>query len=520
MPLNAADRDIPTRIDGYGDTFGKLYEGPFERKPDGRRAGGRIRGSVPHGGSKVVGGIKDAIAASGLTSGMTISFHHHLRNGDHVVNQVIGACAEMGIRGLTIFPTALFEVHRDIIPHIKSGVVSRIMGSVNGPIGQLISEGGMEAPVVLRSHGGRPRAVMSGEVRIDAAFIAAPTADRAGNISGRAGRSACGSIGYAFTDAECADCVVAITDNLHSHPISPVSIPGIYVDFVAECERIGDPSGIVSGTTAVTRDPLRLLIAKYASGLIESSPYFMDGISFQTGAGGIPLAVTAFMRDAMRRRDIRGSFGLGGITGYFVSLLREGLVQKLMDVQSFDLDAARSILDDPNHMEISADWYANPWNCGAAVNMLDVVILGATEVDADFNANVNTEADGALLHGIGGHQDTAAGAKLTIIAQPLLRGRIPCVVDRVHTLTTPGQVIDAVVTEFGVTINPRRKDLLDSWQEFRPGCDIPLIPIDELAERARRLSGPMEPVRTTDRIIGVVEWRDGTVIDVVRQLER
>ena len=43
--------------------------------------------------------------------------------------------------------------------------------------------------------------------------------------------------------------------------------------------------------------------------------------------------------------------------------------------------------------------------------MLDVVILGATEVDTDFNANVNTEADGALLHGTGGHQDTAAGGE-------------------------------------------------------------------------------------------------------------
>ena len=160
------------------------------------------------------------------------------------------------------------------------------------------------------------------------------------------------------------------------------------------------------------------------------------------------------MKQAMIRKGIKGGFGLGGITGYFVELLKEGLLGKLMDVQSFDLDAVRSIAENPNHIEISADWYANPWNCGAAVNMLDVVILGATEVDTDFNANVNTEADGALLHGTGGHQDTAAGAKLTIIAQPLLRGRIPCVTDRVYSVTTPGEVIDAIVTEYGITINP------------------------------------------------------------------
>jgi citrate lyase subunit alpha/citrate CoA-transferase len=449
---------------------------------------------------------------------MTISFHHHLRNGDYIVNQVIEACASSGIRDLTIFPTALFSVHKEIIPHIKSGVIRRIMGSVNGPIGALVSEGGMEIPVVLRSHGGRPRAVISGEVHIDVAFIAAPVADVAGNISGQIGKSACGSIGYAFTDAECADCVVALTDNLQLYPIAPVSIPGTYVDFVAQVGSIGDPTGIVSGTTRVTRDPLRLLIAKYASKLIEASQYFRDGLSFQTGAGGIPLAVTAFRREAMKERHIRGGFGLGGITGYFVEMLNDGLLKKLMDVQSFDQEAAKSIASDPRHIEISADWYANPWNCGAAVNYLDVVILGATELDTDFNANVNTEADGALLHGIGGHQDTAAGAKLTIIAQPLMRGRIPCVVDRVHTVTTPGEVVDALVTEYGVTINPRRQDLIDACKEAKGSGAVPLVPIDELLARAGAMSGPMEPIRQEDRIVGIVEWRDGTVIDVVRQI--
>lgn len=515
MALNAVKREIPDYIEGYGPTANKLFGGAFSRVAEGSRSGAEIRSHHP-GVEKVASGIKEAIAASGLRSGMTVSFHHHLRNGDHVVNAVIDAAAEMGIRDLTIFPTALFGVHKAIIPHIESGVVRRIMGSVNGPIGRLISEGGMDSPVVLRSHGGRPRAVMSGDVRIDVAFIAAPCADCGGNISGRAGsKSDCGAIGYAFTDAQYANCVVAVTDCLKPYPISPVSIPGVNVDIVAVIDSIGDPAGIVSGTTQVTRDPLRLLIASYASKLIESSPYFKEGISFQTGAGGIPLAVTAFMKEAMRKRGIKASFGLGGITGYFVELLRDGLVERLMDVQSFDLEAVRSIASDPRHIEISADWYANPWNCGAAVNMLDVVILGATELDADFNANVNTEADGALLHGIGGHQDTAAGAKLTIIAQPLLRGRIPCVVPRVHTVTTPGEVIDAVVTEFGVTINPRRADLLAACKE---AGGVPLVGIDELVERAVRLSGPMDPVPQSDRIVGVVEWRDGTVIDVVRAL--
>jgi citrate lyase subunit alpha/citrate CoA-transferase len=520
MALNAVHRDIPESIDGYGSTSGRLFEGAFARLPEGRRRGAKMRAALPGGPLKLLDGIEDAIAASGLKSGMTISFHHHLRNGDYIVNMVLDACAEMGIRDLTLFPTALFGVHRSLIPHIKSGVISRILGSVNGPIGALVSEGGMESPVVLRSHGGRPRAVMSGDVCIDVAFIAAPTADSGGNISGRFGKSACGSIGYAFTDAEYADCVVAITDNLQPYPISNVSISGIFVDFIVQVDSIGDPAGIVSGTTRVTRDPMRLMIAKYASKLIESSPYFADGIGFQTGAGGIPLAVTAYIKDAMKRRGIKASFGLGGITGYFVDLLKEGFVEKLLDVQSFDLDAVKSIASDSRHIEISADWYANPWNQGSAVNALDAVILGATELDRDFNVNVNTEADGALLHGIGGHQDTAAGASLTIIAQPLLRGRIPCVVDRVHTVTTPGEVVDALVTEFGVTINPGRQDLIDAFKEAKYGDAVPFVPMDELIDRAKRMSGPMAPIRTKDRIVGVIEWRDGTVIDVVRQIER
>ncbi|MEA5034877.1 citrate lyase subunit alpha [Cloacibacillus evryensis] len=44
--------------------------------------------------------------------------------------------------------------------------------------------------------------------------------------------------------------------------------------------------------------------------------------------------------------------------------------------------------------------------------------------------------------------------------------------------------------------------------------------MEELEARAKKMSGPTDPVATTDRIIGVVEWRDGTVIDVVRQLKK
>ncbi len=515
MVINVLGRHLPDFIEGYGPV--KPYRGAFAPMPEGLRLGAPQSCLEPGRRNKVVDGIERAIVASGLKSGMTVSFHHHLRNGDYVVNQVIDCCAKLGIRDLTLFPTALFGVHKHLIQHIKSGVIRQIMGSVNGPIGRLVSDGDMDCPVVLRSHGGRPRSVMAGDVAIDVAFIAAPSADCFGNISGIGGPSACGSLGYGFIDGEYARCVVAITDHLVPYPLTPVSINQTRVDMVVPVPVIGDPKGIVSGTTQVTRDPLRLLIARYASRLIEVSPYFKQGISFQTGASGIALAVTAYMRRAMIERGINGSFGLGGITSYFVEMLKEGLLERLLDVQSFDLGAVQSIAENPNHLEISADWYANPWNKGAAVNMLDVVVLGATEVDRDFNVNVNTEADGALLHGIGGHQDTAAGAQLTIIAQPLLRGRFPCVVDQVCTVTTPGEVVDAVVTEYGVTINPRREDLLECCRKVD---GLPLISMEELSDRARALSGTMDPLEFDDRIVAVVEWRDGTVIDVIRQLRK
>lgn len=515
MAINAAGRNIPNSIPGYGDV--KHFAGHDKRIPEGNRYGKKNRASFNNRTDKTLPDIKAAIKASGLKSGMTISFHHHLRNGDFVVNAVMDACAEMRIRDLIIFPTALFGVHKQLTKHIKSGVIRQIQGSVNGPIGQLASEGGMEVPVVLRSHGGRPRAVTSGDFVIDVAFIAAPTSDKYGNLSGAVGKSACGSLGYAHSDAEYAECVVAITDNLVPFPAPNIHIPQYFVDYVVAVDSIGDPAGIVSGTTRVTRDPMRLLIARNAARLIESSPYFKDGISFQTGAGGISLAVAAYVRDAMRERGIKGSFGLGGITEFFVDMMKEGLFERLIDVQSFDLAAVKSIGENPNHIEISADWYANPWNAGCAVNMLDTVVLGATEVDRNFNANVNTEADGALLHGIGGHQDTATGAQLTIISTPLIRGRIPCAVDSVYTVTTPGEVVDAIVTEFGVAINPKRQDLIDSARE---AGNVPLVTMDELIEKAEGLTGKMSPVETEDRIIGVVEYRDGTVIDVVRQLKK
>ncbi len=73
----------------------------------------------------------------------------------------------------------------------------------------------------------------------------------------------------------------------------------------------------------------------------------------------------------MRRHNITASFGLGGITGTMVDL-HERVDQALLDTQSFDGDAARSLAQNPHHIEISTNQYANPASKGAACERLNV----------------------------------------------------------------------------------------------------------------------------------------------------
>jgi len=162
---------------------------------------------------------------------------------------------------------------------------------------------------------------------------------------------------------------------------------------------------------------------------------------------------------------------------------------------------------------MSASLYGNPHTKSPIVNSLDVMILGATEIDTDFNVNVVTGSDGIIMGASGGHNDCAAGSKLTIIVTNLLKGRLCVVRDHVTTITTPGETVDVLVTEYGIAINPRRTDLLEKLKD----SGLPLVDIEELREIGIRLTGAPKAQEFTDRIIGVVEYRDGTVIDVVRQ---
>ena len=462
--------------------------------------------------SKVVSSIAEAVRLAGLRDGMTVSFHHHLRNGDFVLNMVMEQIAEQGIRDLTVNASSLFDVHLPLTGHMETGVVTGLITDyVSGGFGRVLSSGVLRTPVQFRTHGGRPRDISLGITPIDVAFIAAPTADPMGNCSGKYGPSACGSLGYAFADAMFAKKVVVITDNLVPYPMQDFSISENYVDYVVQVDAIGNPKGIVSGTTRITRDPVGLVMAQSAAKVIAASGLLKDGFSFQTGAGGASLAAAQFLKEIMLKEGVQGSFGLGGITGYMVDMLQAGCFRNLMDVQCFDLKAVESIRNDPRHQEISALQYASPSSKSAVVDSLDVVILGATEIDTDFNVNVHTDSNGYIMGGSGGHSDTAAGAKLSMIIAPMFRARLPIVTERVQCISTPGKDIDVLVTQGGIAVNPNRGDL----REKLTAAGLPVVDIRELKERTERITGTPRPINKGDQVVAEVISRDGELLDKI-----
>jgi len=508
--MNARDEFVlADAIPGYGRV--KPFAGAFANLGDVTTAPVRIRSAVP-GQKKVLPTLRAAFEAVNLKDGAVVSFHHHLRNGDQVLNRVLAEIAALGLRDIRIAATSLFPVHAPLIEHIQRGLVRGVTASyIAGPLGEAIARGVLGAPAVLVTHGGRARSLQSGDLHVDVAFVAAPTADPYGNINGVHGKSACGTLGYPMVDVRYADRVVAITDNLVDYPACPIDITQDFVDFVVPVDSIGDPQGIVSGITRATRDPVGLQIAQTAAQVIEASGLLKEGFSFQTGAGGISLAVADVLKDVMQRRGLVGSFASGGITGYLVDMLEAGLFRTLFDVQCFDLRAVDSYRRNAAHQSMSASMYANAHNRGAVVNQLDAVILGASEIDLDFNVNVATGSDGTIIGGSGGHSDCAAGAKLAIVTTRLRAGEFPKVVERVTTRTTPGETIDALVTEAGVAVNPRRADLAERLRAAR----LQVVPIGRLCD----LAGAPAPVARPDadgRTVAVLEYRDGTVIDTIR----
>ncbi|MFO7638396.1 MAG: citrate lyase subunit alpha [bacterium] len=509
---NAAGRLVPTEVNGRAET---PYQGVRAHRPEGRKAAPGIPNlaDYPARTSKQAPNLRAALERCGLRDGMTLSTHHHFRDGDLLGNQLFDTCAEMGVRDLRWFPSASFPCHAPVTRLLESGTVHHIEGSLNGPLGDFCSRGRMRGLGVLRSHGGRAQAIQDDEVHIDIAVIAAPTADPFGNANGVHGPTACGNLGYALPDAMYADKVIVVTDNLVPFPALPIQIPGHYADCVVVQDRIGDPAKIVSGTTELTRSPDRLYIARLVAEFIRDAGIMKDGFSFQGGAGGISLAFTIFLGEMMKQAGVAASWVHGGTNRYLVRMLEEGLCRALVDGQAFDLDAVASISRNRNHISTSPLVSYNYHAKGNFLSNLDVAVLGATEVDLDWNANVVTHSDGRMLHGIGGWQNCML-AGCTILALPSFRDRIPVIVDRVTTLCAPGELVDVVVTERGIAINPRRVDLRQAVKDSR----LPVRDLADIKADIERLCGRPSPRHLLDNVVAVVKWVDGTIIDAVHQI--
>ena len=511
---NRMGRLVPARVNGKEQV---PYGGLDFRVPLGCKAAPPVRSAVdyPNSHDKRLPDLETALRRCGLRDGMVISSHHHLRNGDYISVMALQTAARMGVKDLVWFPSASFPSQAAVIGLMESGAVHHIEGSMNGPLGDYCSQGKMRGWGVLRSHGGRWQAIQDGEVHIDIAVIAAPTADAFGNADGSYGPSACGSLGFALADSAYADHVIVVTDHLVPFPCLPWQIQGNHVDFVVEVPSIGDPSKIVSGTTQITRSPDRLLIAELVAKFIRAAGILRDGFSFQAGAGGIALAFVPYLKAMMKDAGVRARFVRGGSTKYLVELLREGLVDYILDGQTFDLEAVRSIASDPRHVATSPFTSYNFHGKGFFNQLVDVCVLGATEVDVQFNANVVTHSDGRLLHGIGGWQNCLY-AGCTILAIPSFRDRIPVIVDELTTLVGPGELIDVVVTERGIAINPLRQDLMEATRD----SGLPIRPIQDIQRDVEKICGgkPRKP-RRLERPVAVVKWVDGTLLDTVWQLE-
>ncbi|WP_312563667.1 citrate lyase subunit alpha, partial [Anaerospora sp.] len=172
---NMLQREIPEKIAGYGQV--RPFAGAFATAPDMCRQAPPVKRIMP-GESKLLSSIEDVFTKVPITDGMTLSFHHHFRNGDGVVNQVLAVAAKLGIKNLKVALSSVFPVHKPLIDHIQNGVVVALdTNYMSGPVAEAVSAGILKQPVVLRTHGGRARAIECGQLKIDVALIAAPAAD-------------------------------------------------------------------------------------------------------------------------------------------------------------------------------------------------------------------------------------------------------------------------------------------------------------------------------------------------------
>jgi len=98
---------LPSIVEGYGQV--RPFDGVKPPPEVAGRAPTSFPASIDH--DKLMSGIDEAFDACRISDGATLSFHHHLRNGDQVLNKVLEVASRRGLKGLRIAPNSLFPVH-------------------------------------------------------------------------------------------------------------------------------------------------------------------------------------------------------------------------------------------------------------------------------------------------------------------------------------------------------------------------------------------------------------------------
>ncbi len=518
-----------------GMTFnGKEYQ-PFEkafseRAYSGRLVGHSIARRIPHRKNKTttLDQVMEVIA-----DGDTISYPHYYRTGDNGLKAIVDKLREHGKKDIKLYGNALFD-NTDpwLIEAVRDGVIGGIYGNVYRKMGSYVVKGELLPWVSIGySHGNRVRKLQTGEVSVKVAFGPVPIADIHGNANGVMGKEEelCGPVGLFSADAEYAEYVCLLAGTVSDRIIMPTPISMETVDFVVPFEAPGLSAGIGSGTLDIAKarsNPFNAMVAENVTRVARAAGVVQDNFAFQVGSGA-GLIVLENIRQMLKESRIQANFSIGGITSLHVDMLEEGTVRNLMHGQLFEPSPKvfHSFRNHPGHHEITTAYYASIANKESAVNMLDLAVLSALEVDLEFNLNTVC-AGGRIIGGIGGGQDVAAGADLTIIFLPLATGKngkgFPKVVDKVYTRTTPGEVVDVVVTENYVAVNPNstssyKNNIIEKAGEF----GVNLVSIEELhqksLEKAAEFGTTPPPAETTDEVVHIIEWRDGTLLDTIKK---
>jgi len=513
---------------------GKEYE-PFtkafnDRVYTDRMVGQRITPRIPRRKNKVVtlNAVMDVI-----NDGDWISYPHYYRFGDKGLQMTVAKLRETGKRDIKIYGNAFFD-HVDpwLIEAVRDGIITGFHGNPYRKLGESVVKGELLPWVSVGfSHGNRVRKMQTGEVNVKVAFGPVPIADIYGNANGLMGKPEhlCGPVGLFNADAACAEYVCLLAGSVSDIVVMPTPLSMEQVDFVVKVDDPGLNEGIGSGTLDVEKarsNPFNAQVADNITRVIKASGVVKDDFAFQVGSGA-GLLILENIRSMLKEAGIKANFSIGGVTSLHVDMLEEGTLRHLMHGQLFEPSPRmfESMLTNPYHHEITTAYYASVANKESAVNMLDLAVLSTLEVDTDFNLNTVC-AGGRIIGGIGGGQDVAAGADLTIIFMPLATGKngkgFPKVVDKVYTRTTPGEVIDVVVTEEFAAVNPAGTSTYkDAVLERGGDFGVKLVSIEELHEKSVAKAnefGTIPPVaETTDEVVHVIEWRDGTLLDVIRK---